>query len=148
MTVRTMVASKSENAGREAKRRCAGEGSIHGIQPRLPTRASPICSALFRFLPSHRFDPMRPRPTRHSSSPLASFVRRASSAVLLLAAASCANPRAQAAIVQELNDAASEISAVKGDVAQLQNDVDSLRQVIAKQDTVISRLVEVTHVPR
>jgi hypothetical protein len=58
------------------------------------------------------------------------------------------NPRAEAAIIQELNDAASEISAVKGDVAQLQNDVDSLRQVVAKQDTVISRLVEVTHVPR
>jgi septal ring factor EnvC (AmiA/AmiB activator) len=91
---------------------------------------------------------MRPRPTRHSPSPLASFVWRASAAALLLAATSCANPRAEAAIIQELNDAASEISAVKGDVAQLQSDVDSLRQVVAKQDTVISRLVEVTHVPR
>jgi septal ring factor EnvC (AmiA/AmiB activator) len=91
---------------------------------------------------------MRPRPTHHSRSPLASFVWRASAAALLLAATSCANPRAEAAIIQELNDAASEISAVKGDVAQLQNDVDSLRQVVAKQDTVISRLVEVTHVPR
>ena len=69
-------------------------------------------------------------------------------AVLLVASASCANPKAQAAIAQELNDAATEISAVKGDIAQLQSDVDSLRQVIAKQDTVISRLVEVTHVPR
>ena len=91
---------------------------------------------------------MRPRPTRHSSSPLASFFRRATAAAVLLAATSCANPKAQAAIVQELNDAASEINAVRGDVAQLQNDVDSLRQVVAKQDTVISRLVEVTHVPR
>ena len=69
-------------------------------------------------------------------------------ALLLAASASCGNPRAEAAIAQELNDAAGEISAVKGDIAQLQNDVDSLRQVIAKQDTVISRLVEVTHVPR
>jgi peptidoglycan hydrolase CwlO-like protein len=91
---------------------------------------------------------MRPRPTRRSFSPFASFVRCSFAAMLALAATSCANPRAQAAIVQELNDAASEISAVKGDVAQLQNDVDSLRQVVAKQDTVISRLVEVTHVPR
>jgi septal ring factor EnvC (AmiA/AmiB activator) len=91
---------------------------------------------------------MHPRPTRQSPSLFASFVRCSSAAALLSAATSCANPRAQAAIVQELNDAASEISAVKGDVAQLQNDVDSLRQVVAKQDTVISRLVEVTHVPR
>jgi septal ring factor EnvC (AmiA/AmiB activator) len=69
-------------------------------------------------------------------------------AALVVGATSCANPRAQAAIAQELNDAATEISAVKGDVAQLQSDLDSLRQVVAKQDTVISRLVEVTHVPR
>ena len=76
------------------------------------------------------------------------MLRRASAAALMLVAASCVNPRSQAALVQELNDAASEISAVKGDISQLQSDVDSLRQVVAKQDTVISRLVEVTHVPR
>lgn len=82
--------------------------------------------------------------------PSPTAVRRALALVVLLvvAAASCANPRAEAAIAQELNDAANEISAVKGDVAQLQSDLDSLRQVVAKQDTVISRLVEVTHVPR
>ena len=51
-------------------------------------------------------------------------------------------------MVQELNDAANEIGAMKGDIGQLQNDLDSLRMVVAKQDTVISRLVEVTHVPR
>jgi septal ring factor EnvC (AmiA/AmiB activator) len=90
---------------------------------------------------------MRPHQFR-SLFPLATRLRRASAVALLPAAMSCANPRAQAAIVQELNDAASEISAVKGDIAQLQSDVDSLRQVVAKQDTVISRLVEVTHVPR
>jgi len=51
-------------------------------------------------------------------------------------------------MVQELNDAANEIGAMKSDIGQLQNDLDSLKQVVAKQDTVISRLVEVTHVPR
>jgi outer membrane murein-binding lipoprotein Lpp len=95
---------------------------------------------------------MRPRPARHRFSPLGlSFLARIAplvGATVLLASTSCANPRAEAAIAQELNDAATEISAVKGDIAQLQSDVDSLRQVIAKQDTVISRLVEVTHVPR
>ncbi len=67
---------------------------------------------------------------------------------LLLAPLACSNPRAEAAIAQELNDAASEINGMKADVAQLQNDVDSLKHVTAKQDTIISRLVEVTHVPR
>jgi len=67
---------------------------------------------------------------------------------LIVSAGSCANPRTEAAMVQELNDAANEIGAMKGDIGQLQNDLDSLRQVVAKQDTVISRLVEVTHVPR
>jgi septal ring factor EnvC (AmiA/AmiB activator) len=67
---------------------------------------------------------------------------------LVLSAGSCSNPRTEAAMVQELNDAANEIGAMKGDIGQLQNDLDSLRLVVAKQDTVISRLVEVTHVPR
>ena len=93
--------------------------------------------------PSLRVDPMR-----HPPAPTSTIVRCAFAAALLAVATSCANPKAQAAIAQELNDAANEISAVKGDVAQLQSDVDSLRQVVAKQDTVISRLVEVTHVPR
>ncbi|HEV8446760.1 MAG TPA: hypothetical protein VGQ44_08065 [Gemmatimonadaceae bacterium] len=85
---------------------------------------------------------------RDSSPSSAAILWRVPVALLLLAATSCVNPRSQAALIQELNDAASEISAVKGDISQLQSDVDSLRQVVAKQDTVISRLVEVTHVPR
>jgi outer membrane murein-binding lipoprotein Lpp len=92
---------------------------------------------------------MRSRQSGPSVSPAASTVRRAvAAAALVVCAASCANPRTQAAIAQELNDAATEISGVKSDVAQLQSDVDSLRHVVAKQDTIISRLVEVTHVPR
>jgi outer membrane murein-binding lipoprotein Lpp len=64
------------------------------------------------------------------------------------AVASCTTPREQAAIAQALNDAANEIGGLKSDVAQLQTDVDSLRQVVAKQDTIISRIIEVNHIPR
>jgi outer membrane murein-binding lipoprotein Lpp len=93
---------------------------------------------------------MRPRPLRQSRSQTHRSGRLAliTAAAFAVAPLGCANPRAEAAIAQELNDAATEISAVKGDVAQLQSDVDSLKHVVAKQDTVISRLVEVTHVPR
>lgn len=64
------------------------------------------------------------------------------------AAASCTTPREQAAIAQALNDAANEIGGLKSDVAQLQTDLDSLRQVVAKQDTIISHIAEVNHIPR
>lgn len=84
----------------------------------------------------------------HPSAAAARRVARLLCAAAALGAAGCTSPRAQAAMVQELNDAANEIGGMKSDIAQLQTDVDSLRQVVAKQDTVISRLVEVTHVPR
>jgi septal ring factor EnvC (AmiA/AmiB activator) len=59
----------------------------------------------------------------------------------VLCTASCTNPRAEAATAQALNDAANEIGGLKNDVAQLQTDLDSLRTVVAKQDSAISRLV-------
>jgi len=60
---------------------------------------------------------------------------------IILGAASCANPRAEAATAQALNDAANEISGLKNDVAQLQTDLDSLRSVVARQDSVLTRIV-------
>jgi hypothetical protein len=64
------------------------------------------------------------------------------------AAASCANPRTEANVAQALNDAANEIGGLKSDVSQLQSDLDSLRRVVAKQDTLLGRLAEINHVPR
>lgn len=60
----------------------------------------------------------------------------------------CVNPRAEANMAQALNDAANEIGGLKSDIAQLQTDLDSLRQAVAKQDTIISRIAEVNHIPR
>jgi outer membrane murein-binding lipoprotein Lpp len=65
-------------------------------------------------------------------------------AVAVLGTAGCTNPRAEAATAQALNDAANEIGGLKNDVAQLQADLDSLRAVVAKQDTVISRILAAT----
>ena len=55
--------------------------------------------------------------------------------------AACTNPRAEAATAQALNDAANEIGGLKNDIAQLQTDVDSLSQVVARQDSAITRIV-------
>jgi outer membrane murein-binding lipoprotein Lpp len=54
--------------------------------------------------------------------------------------AGCGNPRFEASTAQALNDAANEISGVRNDIAQLQTDLDSLRQVVAKQDSTIAKM--------
>ena len=58
-----------------------------------------------------------------------------------LFSASCGNPRSEAAVAQALNDAANEIGGLKNDIAQLQTDLDSLRNVVARQDSTITRIV-------
>jgi hypothetical protein len=60
---------------------------------------------------------------------------------------SCGNPRTEANVAQALNDAATEIGGLKNDLADLQTQLDSLRTILMKQDTTISRLAEVNHIP-
>ena len=55
-------------------------------------------------------------------------------------AASCTNPRSEAATAQALSDAATEIGGLKNDLAQLQTDLDSLRVIVAKHDTVLTKI--------
>jgi outer membrane murein-binding lipoprotein Lpp len=61
--------------------------------------------------------------------------------------AGCGNPRSEAAVAQALNDAASEINGLKSDLADLQVQMDSLRTILAKQDSTISRIAEANHIP-
>ena len=65
----------------------------------------------------------------------------------VLAASGCANPRAEANVAAALNDAANEIGGLKNDLAAIQTELDSLRTVIAKQDTTIGHLAAVANVP-
>jgi outer membrane murein-binding lipoprotein Lpp len=68
--------------------------------------------------------------------------------VVMAGASSCVNPRAQEAVAQALNDAAYEIGGLKSDMAQLQTQMDSLREVMAKQDSLINRIAAVYNIPR
>jgi uncharacterized protein YceH (UPF0502 family) len=79
---------------------------------------------------------LHPR-SRHDMRPLRLLL--VSSAALFSAA--CGNPRSEAAVAQALNDAANEIGGLKSDIAQLQTDLDSLRNVVARQDSTITRIV-------
>jgi len=63
--------------------------------------------------------------------------------VVLLAAvtvASCRDPRAEANIAQAMIQMGTEISGIQQDYAILQSQVDSLRNVVARQDSLIAKL--------
>lgn len=64
-----------------------------------------------------------------------------------LAGLACSNPRTEAANAAVLNDAATEINGLKNDLANIEMQLDSLRTVIAKQDTTIARIAEINHIP-
>ena len=60
---------------------------------------------------------------------------------------SCRDPRAEANIAQAMIDVGTQISAMQQDYALLQQEVDSLRQVVARQDTIIGRLASMAGLP-
>jgi hypothetical protein len=66
---------------------------------------------------------------------------------LILVAGSCTNPRVQANIAQALNDVGNELTAQRQDMSTLQEQIDSLKQAMARQDTIIKRLINVTGIP-
>jgi peptidoglycan hydrolase CwlO-like protein len=68
-------------------------------------------------------------------------------AALILAAASCANPKVQADIMAEVNRAADEINAQRQDMAILQEQIDSLKTVMTRQDSVIKKLANLAGIP-
>jgi hypothetical protein len=76
-----------------------------------------------------------------------SFAPRVVYAVLTtLVLASCRDPRAEANIAEAMIQVGTEISAMRQDYALLQNQVDSLRGVVARQDSILARLATVANV--
>ena len=67
--------------------------------------------------------------------------------VVPFALAGCANPRVQANMAEAINEIGTEVSGIKQDLAAVQFQVDSLKQVAAKQDTIIARLANLAGVP-
>jgi hypothetical protein len=65
-------------------------------------------------------------------------------AVLL---SSCRDPRAEANIAEAMMQVGTEMSALRQDYAVLQNQVDSLRGVVARQDTLLAHLAAGANVP-
>ena len=65
----------------------------------------------------------------------------------LLALLSCRDPRAEANIAQAMTEVGTTLTMVQQDYALLQSQVDSLREVVARQDTIIGRLASLAGMP-
>ena len=70
----------------------------------------------------------------------------AASAVIL-ATASCATPKFQADVATQLRAAADEMLLQRQDMLLLQEQIDSLKAVTAKQDTLLKRLANLAGMP-
>ena len=66
-------------------------------------------------------------------------------AVLLVPA--CRDPRAEANIAEAMIQVGTTLSQMQQDYALLQQQVDSLRGVVARQDTIIGRLASMAGLP-
>ena len=67
--------------------------------------------------------------------------------LIALAAAACRDPRAEANIAEAMTEVGTTLNAMQQDYAILQFQIDSLRQVVARQDTIIVRLAGMAGVP-
>lgn len=65
----------------------------------------------------------------------------------LLLLASCRDPRAEANIAEAMVQVGTQMSAMQQDYSLLQEQVDSLRTVVARQDTLIARLATLANMP-
>ena len=65
----------------------------------------------------------------------------------ILAVVSCRDPRAEANIAQAMTEVGTTLALVQQDYSLLQSEVDSLRQVVARQDTIITRLASLAGLP-
>ena len=69
-------------------------------------------------------------------------------ALLLLPASGCVrNPQSEAQAAQQFQEIADALNELRQSTASLNGTVDSLRTVVARQDTTISRMAAVTGVP-
>jgi hypothetical protein len=66
---------------------------------------------------------------------------------LVAAASACSNPRQAAYLNDQMNQAADAVADIRTSMSILQSSIDSLRLVVAKQDSTIAKIAAVTNVP-
>jgi translation initiation factor 2B subunit (eIF-2B alpha/beta/delta family) len=74
-------------------------------------------------------------------------VRRLALVSVLLSGASCRNPVADANLAEQLRQVSDELNAARQEAASMHDQIDSLRIVAAKQDTLLRQLAGLANVP-
>ncbi|MDB4916713.1 MAG: hypothetical protein JWM95_4357 [Gemmatimonadetes bacterium] len=68
-------------------------------------------------------------------------------AVVLVAVAGCRSPMADANMVEQMRQLGDELNGARQDAAAMHDQLDSLRVVVAKQDTLLRTLAGMANVP-
>jgi hypothetical protein len=68
-------------------------------------------------------------------------------AAVILATSSCATPKFQADVATQLHAAADEMQQQRQDMSLMQEQIDSLKTVAARQDTLIKKLANLAGIP-
>jgi hypothetical protein len=76
------------------------------------------------------------------------LLRRGCMMLALALPASCRSPQADAYLIEQMRQMAEELNASRQQTADLQTQLDSLRLVVARQDTLLTRLAGMAGVPR
>jgi methylthioribose-1-phosphate isomerase len=69
-------------------------------------------------------------------------------AAALLVLAGCRSPQSDAYLLEQMKQMGEELNASRQQAADLQAQLDSLRTVVAKQDTLLTRLAGMAGLPR
>ncbi len=67
--------------------------------------------------------------------------------LVLLGATSCRNPAADATMAEQMRLVGDELNATRQDAAAMHDQIDSLRIVVARQDTLLRQLAGMANVP-
>ena len=73
-------------------------------------------------------------------------MRRTLVILSLATSISCRDPRAEANIAQAMMDVGTALNQTQQDLGDLHNQIDSLKEVVARQDTVIRKLANIAGV--
>ena len=111
---------------------------MRAMRMSLPPRASPP------FRRAMQVTILARMPRRHLARTALSLA-----AILMIASTSgCRSPQADAYMAEQLRQMADELNAARQQQAQIQSELDSLHTIVARQDTLLTRLAGMAGVPR